>query len=138
MEQIVRVHKILENGRAQIIHVRESACSGDCHECAGGCTAAKETMLIDADNPIGAQVGDFVRMESDTKNVMAAVAMMYILPLVLFFSGYALGAWLGISGTVAGCLGFVLGLLAAVAYDRHQQKNQTTVYTLVGYVTDRL
>jgi len=138
LEQIVRVHKLCENGKAQIIHVRESACSGDCHECAGGCTAAKETMLIEADNPIGAQVGDFVRMESDTKSVMAAVAVMYVLPLVLFFGGYALGAWLGISGGLMGSLGFVLGLLVAIAADRRQQKKQTTVYTLVGYAADRL
>ena len=137
MEQIVRVHRILEDGKVEIIHVRESACSGDCHECAGGCTAAKETMLIQAENPIGAGVGDFVRMRSDTKNVMAAVAVMYVLPLVLFFAGYALGAWLGISGALVGCAGFALGLLAAVAEDRRQQRNQTTVYTLVGYAADR-
>ena len=138
MEQIVRVHKLCENGKAQIIHVRQSACSGDCHECAGGCTAAKETMLIEANNPIGAQVGDFVRMESDTKSVMAAIAVMYVLPLVLFFAGYALGVWLGISGALIGCIGFVLGLLAAVAEDRRQQRNQKTIYTLVGYAADRL
>ena len=138
MEQIVRVYKLCDNGKAQIIHVRASACSGDCHECAGGCTAAKETMLIEADNPIGAHVGDFVRMESDTKTVMAAVLVMYVLPLVLFFAGYALGAWLGISGGLAGCAGFVLGLLIAIAEDRRQQKNQTTIYTLVGYAADRL
>lgn len=137
MEQIVRVYKLCDNGKAMIIHVRESACSGDCHECAGGCTAAKETMLIEADNPIGAQVGDFVRMESDTKSVMAAVAVMYVLPLVLFFAGYALGVWLGLSGGPMGSLGFVLGLVAAIAEDRRQQKKQTTVYTLVGYA-DRL
>ena len=137
MEQIVRVYKLCENGRAQIIHVRESACSGDCHECAGGCTAAKETMLIEADNPIGAQVGDFVRMESDTKTVMAAVLVMYVLPLVLFFVGYALGAWLGVSGGMVGCGGFILGLLIAIAEDRRQQRSKTTVYTLVGYAADR-
>jgi sigma-E factor negative regulatory protein RseC len=137
LEQIVRVYKLCDNGKAQIIHVRASACSGDCHECAGGCTAAKETMIIEADNPIGARVGDFVRMESDTKSVMAAVAVMYVLPLVLFFAGYALGAWMGISGGLAGSLGFILGLLIAIAEDRRQQKNQTTVYTLVGYA-DRL
>ena len=137
MEQIVRVYKLCENGKAQIIHVRASACSGDCHECAGGCTAAKETMILEAENPIGAQVGDFVRMESDTKSVMAAVLVMYVLPLVLFFAGYALGAWLGVSGALVGCAGFILGVLIAVAEDRRQQKNQTTVYTLVGYAADR-
>lgn len=138
MEQIVRVRKLCENGKAQIVHVRQSACSGDCHECAGGCTAAKETMLIEADNPIGARAGDLVRMKSDTKTVMTAIAVMYILPLVLFFGGYALGVWLGVSGALVGGIGFVLGLLAAVAEDRRQQKKQKTVYTLVGFAADGL
>ena len=40
MEQIVRVRRLLENGNAEVVHVRESACSGDCHKCSG-CGAAK-------------------------------------------------------------------------------------------------
>ena len=36
MEQIVRVHRLRDDGRADIILVRESACSGDCHKCSGG------------------------------------------------------------------------------------------------------
>ena len=40
MQQLVRVRQTHEDGTATVIHVRESACSGDCHKCSG-CGAAK-------------------------------------------------------------------------------------------------
>ena len=132
MEQIVRVHRLCPNGRAQIIHVRESACSGDCHKCSG-CGAAKETVIMEVGNPIGAQVGDMVRIESDTKRVMSAVGVFYVLPVVLFFLGYALGYALGISGGIVGGLGFALGIAASVVYDRKFAKKNEIEYTIVGY-----
>ena len=40
MEQKVRVKKVNSDGTAQVLHIRQSACSGDCHQCAG-CGAAE-------------------------------------------------------------------------------------------------
>ena len=71
MEQLVRVREVHNDGTAAVVHIRESACSGDCHKCSG-CGAAKETVLFTADNPIGAAVGDFVKVEimRDTKYLL--------------------------------------------------------------------
>ena len=132
MEQIVRVHRLREDGRADIILVRESACSGDCHKCSG-CGAQKETMIVAAENPIRAQVGDFVTLTSDTASVMKAVAAVYLVPLVLFFAGFALGLALGWSGPLTGGLGFGLGLAFTVWFDRRTAKKGETVYTITGY-----
>ena len=132
MEQIVRVHRLHEDGRADIILVRESACSGDCHKCSG-CGAQKETMIVTADNPIRAEVGDFVTLSSDTASVMKAVVAVYLIPLVLFFAGYALGHSLRVSGGLMGGLGFLLGIAFAVWFDRHTAKKNDTVYTITGY-----
>ena len=132
MEQIVRVHRLHPDGRADIILVRESACSGDCHKCSG-CGAQKETMIVTADNPIRADVGDFVTLSSDTGSVMKAVAAVYLMPLVLFFAGYALGAALGWSGGLMGGLGFFLGVAFAVWFDRHTAQKGEAVYTITGY-----
>ena len=57
MEQKVRVTQVNEDGTALVLHIRESACSGDCHKCSG-CGAATEKMFFEAANPIGARVGD--------------------------------------------------------------------------------
>ena len=132
MEQIVRVHRLRSDGRADVILVRESACCGDCHKCSG-CGAQKETMIVPADNPIRAQVGEFVTLTSDTATVMKAVAAVYLVPLVLFFAGFALGMALDWNGALTGGLGFVLGIVFAVWFDRHTAKSGETVYTITGY-----
>ena len=86
MEQTVRVRRLLENGNAEVVHVRESACSGDCHKCSG-CGAAKEAVIFTARNLIGARPGELVRVESSTAPVLKAAVVLYVLPLILFFLG---------------------------------------------------
>lgn len=132
MEQLVRVKKAHEDGTATVLCIRESACSGDCHKCSG-CGAAKEAILLRADNPIGARTGDLVKVESETGPVLKAAAVLYMLPLVLFFAGYALGAVLNISGGITGGLAFVLSIALIVVYDRRMQKKDKTIYTITGY-----
>ena len=137
MEQLVRVKEVYPDGTAQVIHIRESACSGDCHKCSG-CGAAKEAVLFTADNPIGARRGDLVKVESATGPVLKAAVVLYMMPLVLFFLGYALGAALEISGALMACLGFVLGIVLVVVYDRRFSKKVNTVYTITGYAGEAL
>lgn len=132
MEQLVRVRETYDDGTAQVIHVRESACSGDCHKCSG-CGAAKETMLLLAHNPIGARAGELVKLRSETAPVMKAAMVLYILPLVLFFAGYFAGDTLWKMGALTGCLAFVVGIAAAVAYDRLVAAKAKPVYTIIGY-----
>ena len=132
MEQIVRVRKVTADGRAEVLHVRESACSGDCHKCSG-CGAAKEAIILEADNPIGASVGDFVKISSDSAPVLRAAAVLYMMPLVLFFLGYFLGLAAWGRGDLAGCLAFVLGMALVVVYDRLVAAKNTTVYTITGF-----
>lgn len=135
MEQIVRVRSICGNGMAEVIHIRQSACSGDCHKCSG-CGAAQETLILQADNPIGARPGDLVVISSDTAQVLGAAATVYLIPLVLFFAGFGVGSALGISGPLVGCLGFAAGIAAAVLLDRHRAKHEKNVYTITGFAPE--
>ena len=132
MEKIVRVHRLHPDGRADIILVRESACSGDCHKCSG-CGAQKETMIVTAENPIKASVGDFVVVTSDTASVMKAVFAVYLIPLVLFFAGFGIGMANDWRPGLLGALGFLLGMACAVWFDRRTAKKNDTVYTITGY-----
>ena len=97
MEQTVLVKRVLEDGSAEVLRVRESACSGDCHKCSG-CGSSQQTMVICAENPIGARVGDWVVIEAKSGAVLKAAVMLYIVPLVLFIAGYLLGEHLWQSG----------------------------------------
>ena len=135
MEQVVRVQKCDANGTAQVLHIRQSACSGDCHKCSG-CGAVQEKMLLTANNPIGAKPGDLVTIRSETGPVLAAAAVLYMLPLVLFFAGYALFSAWGL-GAVGGCLAFVAGIVLAALYDRKVARKKKAVYTIIGFAGSR-
>lgn len=137
MEQLVRVKEAFDNGTATVLLVRESACSGDCHKCSG-CGAAKETMVLTADNPIGARRGDLVKVESATGPVMKAAVVLYVIPLVLFFLGYYLGTLPGNFGALGGCLGFVLGVGIVILYDRMVVKKSDLGYTITAFAGDAL
>ena len=137
MEQIVRVKEVYPDGSAQVIHVRESACSGDCHKCSG-CGAAKETLLFTALNPIRASKGDLVVVKSESGPVLKAAAVLYVMPLLLFFLGYAAAEALRLSGGLGGALGFILGVALVILYDRRFAKTVKTVYTITGYAGDAL
>ena len=137
MEQLVRVRKVFPDGTAEVLLVRESACSGDCHKCSG-CGAAKETMIFTAKNAVNASQGDLVKVESATGPVMKAAMVLYVIPLVLFFLGYWLGTLPGNFGTLGGCLGVVLGVASVVVYDRLVVKKSNLGYTITAYAADAL
>ncbi|MBP3673696.1 MAG: SoxR reducing system RseC family protein [Oscillospiraceae bacterium] len=137
MEQTVRVKETYDDGTALVIHLRQSACSGDCHKCSG-CGAAVETILLKADNPIGAAVGDFVTIRSESAPVLKAAAVMYMVPVVLFFAGYLLGAMVWNHGAMAGCLAFAAGICLAVVYDRKVVRKEKAGYTITGFTGESL
>lgn len=132
MEQLVRVRACNPDGTAQVVHQRQSACSGDCHQCSG-CGAAREYLELTANNPIGAKPGELVKIESRSAPVLLGAAVLYGLPVALFFLGYLLGAALWSQGALTACLAFAVGVALAVLYDRVIMKKQKTVYTITGY-----
>lgn len=132
MEQTVRVRRILPDGSAEVVHIRQSACSGDCHKCSG-CGAAKETLVFRAENPVNAQVGEDVIISSRSDAVLRGAAVLYMLPLVLFFLGYLAGYLLQIPEAVVACAGFALGIACVVFYDRKVARKEKIIYTITGF-----
>ena len=137
MEQKVRVKETYDDGTALVIHLRQSACSGDCHKCPG-CGAAAETILLKAENPIGAEVGDLVSIRSESGPVLKAAAVMYMVPVALFFLGYFLGALAWGHGALTGCLAFAGGICLAVVYDHRVVRKAKTEYIITGFAGDTL
>ena len=74
-------------------------------------------MYARASNPIGAQPGQKVVVESSTKKMLRIVVLVYLIPVVLFLAGYVITSMLTASVaaqyTVAGA-GFVLGIVFAI------------------------
>lgn len=131
MKQTVKVLTCDSNGTAQVACLRQSACSGDCHKCAG-CGAVEQTMIFAARNPIGARPGNFVIVESATAPLLKAAAVLYMLPLVLFIAGYLLGMQWNLGGLVGG-LAFVLSIAIVIVYDRMVMQKRNMVYTIIGF-----
>jgi len=133
LEQKVKIRRVFPDGTAEVVHIRESACSGDCHKCSG-CGAAKESITLTARNAIGAGPGEVVIVKSDSAPVLRGAVVLYILPLVLFILGYVLmvvlNASVAIQYSVAG-IGFVLGIMAAIRYDRHLRDLGGVSFTIV-------
>ena len=115
MTQIATVERILDPGHAEISVPRKSACGHDCEECAG-CGVTGAAVHARARNPIGAAPGQKVVVESSTKKMLRIVALVYLIPVVLFFLGYfaamAATASVAVQYTAAAA-GFVLGILGA-------------------------
>lgn len=124
---------------AKVIHNRPTACHGDCDHCAGGCgaMAAKEKIIVEADNLIGARPGDEVIIQGETKKVALAIGLVYVLPLVLFFAGYFMAEHFWSLGTPVGIVGFLLGILAAVVFGRAQRKQGREIsFRIVSFANE--
>lgn len=137
MEQTARVNRLLPGGRAEIAVKRKSACGHDCSKCGGGCSEmlVQSEVKAVADNPLGARPGDTVRVESRSGQVLWIAAVVYLLPLVLFFVFCFAGAALSGSETVGiilGGVGFAAGIAGAVWANRVVKRRNMTAFCITG------
>ena len=133
MTQIATVERILDTDHAEISVPRKSACGHDCEECAG-CGVSGAAVHARASNPIGALPGQKVVVESSTKKMLRIVALVYLIPVVLFLAGYVITTLLtpsvGLQYGVA-VAGFVLGIVFAILYDRRLRARGGLSFTIV-------
>ena len=116
MTQQGTIKKLLPGGRAEVEVTRRSACGHDCAKC-GGCGGLEtQTLYVTARNHTDAGIGDRVLIEGESGRVLGLAALVYMLPLVLFFIGYAIG-------NAAGGVLFALGIIGAIFYSRRMKQN---------------
>lgn len=128
MTQIATVRRLIGADRAEILVRRQSACGHDCASC-GGCgpDAASRVSAV-AENPVNARVGDTVRVESESGQVLKMACLLYLVPLVLLFALYfiATGAlgWGEGAGMAAGLAGLLFGAAINILLDRRARRSQ--------------
>ena len=127
MEQQAQVIRIVNETTAKVAVKRKSACSGDCHTC-HGCPHPDEIVMVDADNFVGAQTGDNVVVRSDTGRVLKLAAMLYLMPMVLFFLGYFVMPGGETPRMMAGGIAFVVGILICMYVSRSMKKNNKEMH----------
>ena len=132
MTQIATVERLLDRDYAVISVPRKSACGHDCEECAG-CGVTGTAVEARAANPSGAEPGQKVVVQSDTQKMLGIVAMVYLIPVVLFLACY-LGTMLLVSPSaagIAGGVGVAAGIGIAVLYDRRLRRQGGLRFTIV-------
>jgi len=136
MTQIATVRKIKSNGFAEVQVSRKTACGHDCSECMGCTQVITGETVVQVKNELNAALGDVVLIESQSSKILTAAMIVYILPFLLFFVGYFLfgGSSSQTEGTmpvIGGLLGFLLGILSAVCWDRRERKKRSLQFFMV-------
>ena len=125
------VTKLLDNGRAEVSVERGTACGGHCDGCE---TCIYDTTVrISAMNDVHARPGDRVVLESGTGSVMGAAMLVYLVPVLLFFAGYAAGAAAGLTQglcILTSLAGVVVGAVLVVLLGR---RHKEIVFRIVGF-----
>ena len=84
MEQQGYIIEVIDKKTAKLKMQRHSACAS-CGKCAT--TSEKKDIIVEVDNTLGAKVGDKVKVNMETVNVLKAAAIVYIVPLVALLVG---------------------------------------------------
>lgn len=102
---------------------------GDCKNC-GACPGDK-SMVLDAQNPIGAKPGQRVAFEIKETNMLKAAFIVYLLPIVAIFIGAAAGNWLAVKfqystqafQITGGIIGFIISIIYIKLFEKSSNNN---------------
>ena len=87
-----RVAKV-ENDKV-IVEVEKNSGCAECHVgCA--CDIDKSIRLVEANNPLGADVNQYVQVSIPNDSVLRASFVVYIIPLAALIAGTLLGKYIG-------------------------------------------
>jgi len=117
----------MAGGMAEVVVTRGTACGSNCGNCES-CIFQSELKTL-AKNRIGARPGQRVVIESKSSKIYKAAMLVYILPIILVFVGYALASAAGGSEGVcvaASFFGLLLGAALLVLSQRRRNKEQIT------------
>ena len=86
MDHFGRVIKPVGGDKA-VVKIRQNSACGKCGKCSFMISDSSGEMLVEAKNPVGAQSGQLVKIESKSADVLIAALLVYILPLVGLVGG---------------------------------------------------
>lgn len=127
MTQNAVVTKLISRHVAEVEVERGTACGGTCESCEA--CVFQSRIRAEALNKVSALPGQKVVIESKTSAVLGAAALLYLIPFVLLFLGYAIGSAIG--WDEAGCVligfaFFALGVAFNVVYQRRKKASPIT------------
>ena len=133
MTQDAIVYRCLDDGTAEVVVSRGTACGSNC----AGCEACvfQNELKTPARNLIGARPGQRVVIESKSSRVYGAILLVYILPILLavlgYFAAWALGAGEGLC-ILATFAGIVLGACIVVLSQRPGKSKSPITFDIIS------
>ena len=138
MLQEAIITKIRDDGLAEVVVERLGICGGDCN----GCEGCKYDHLMKSvvQNPIGANRGQHVMIETPTSGVVKGAFVLYVLPIVMLILGYALGALLSLSESyciLAAFAAALVGIVIAIIVSKKRYAEDPTPTKIVSVIYDQ-
>lgn len=93
-------------GRAQVQVIPSDACA-TCGRCL--LQVRGQSTIIEAVDRLGSKPGDLVELEIESRHLVKAAAVLYLVPLALAALGYLAGRWLAGGAALAAELGGLAG-----------------------------
>lgn len=140
MTQYAIIKKLTGPEKAEVEVLRGTACGDDCGSCEVCHYASK--IRVEARNAIGASVGDRVEIETATSRVLGAAVLVYVVPFVLFFIGYAIAALLldvaELQAMLMSFAFFAVGFVVVAIVGKRHKKNPITyeITNIIGCGAD--
>ena len=138
MVQNAIVKKVVKEGVVQVSLLRQMECGMHCDGACAGCSQKPtEEILALAENGIGAEVGDFVEVESTGVGNISVSLIVFLLPCITLGMGYALGqSLLGLGDGMAlltALVGLAVGFVPAFLINRKIMNSQAPEFRILKF-----
>ena len=133
MTQDAVVIKLLPKEMAEVAVTRGTACGGNCGSCES-CMFQSE-LRVEARNLIQAKPGQRVTISSKSSRIFGAAFLVYIMPLLFFFAGYALASLSGAGEGIRILVSFASLIVSAallVFTERRTKKGKAITFDIVA------
>ncbi len=122
MTQDAVVTRVFPNGLAEVAVTRGTACGSNCGNCES-CAFQNELKAI-AKNTVHAVQGEKVIIESVSSRIFSAAFLLYIVPFIALFIGYAVAAANSLSEGMCILVSFGFFLVAVAIVVIYQRINK--------------
>lgn len=132
MTQDAFVTKVFPNGMAEVVVTRGTACGSNCGNCES-CAFQNELKAV-AKNTVNAVPGEKVEIESVSSRIFAATFLIYIVPFIALFIGYAIAAALSLSEGLCiliSAAAFLIAMSIVVVYQRRNKKKKPIEFEII-------
>lgn len=135
MTQDAIVRQVFDDGMAEVVVTRSTACGSNCGNCES-CIFQSE-LCTRAKNLIGAKPGQRVVIESKSSKIYKATLLVYILPIVLVVAGYLIAAAAGAGEglcIVSSFIGLALGAAFTVVSQKHKKDKDKITFDIIQFI----